>query len=433
MGAFDGGRDIRSLPTFFTKSTPVKIYLLAILAVTYFFALAFYPLLDLGPGAHPYLRETYIGCIGISVALSCLALLSRSEIGLVATTILRCYVLAILGYGLGAYLTTKLVLGIGLVVEIGVLCGAPLNLGLSALVIALMALMQIFPVFFGFSTVVETPAYPRVDEIAVLGLVLSFAALVTSWIDRLCKSQEELEDALRIQVSNIDKLAELNSRLQGYARTIEEESAERERNRISREIHDISGYIFTNLIALMDAAGSMKRDDHAALTELLVTARRQAQEGLQETRGALRRLRNEDLRLVESAQAIHRIVAIFRTVAGIEVDLNLGNLPHRLPGGFSLALYRTVQEALTNAVRHGRATRVRVNFWVEDDTVLLAISDDGQGAFEVVKGIGITGMEERIGALGGSVEIGRSVEGGFALSVRAPLAAARKEEGSVRS
>ncbi|HUW39818.1 MAG TPA: sensor histidine kinase [Rectinemataceae bacterium] len=432
MDAFGPGRDIRSVPTFFSKSTPVKVYLLAVLAVTYFFALAFYPLLDPGPGAHPYLRETYIGCIGISVALSGLALLSRSEIGVVATTILRCYMLAILGYGLGAYLTTKLVLGIGLVVEVSVLCSVPLNLGLSALVIAVLALMQAFPVFFGFSAVVQTPAYPREDEIAVLSLLLSFAALASAWIDHLCRVHEELEDALRIQVSNIDTLAELNRKLQGYARTIEEESAERERNRISREIHDISGYIFTNLIALMDAAGSMKRDDHAALTELLVTARRQAQEGLQETRGALRKLRNEDLRLVESAQAIHRIVAIFRTVAGIQVDLNLGNLPHRLPGGFSLALYRTVQEALTNAVRHGRATRVRVNFWVENSTLLLNIGDDGKGAFEVVKGIGITGMEERIGALGGSVEIGRTVEGGFALSVRVPLAAAQKEEGSVR-
>ena len=325
-------RGIPFVPTFFTKSTAVKVYLLAVLAVTYFFALAYFPLLVPGPGVHPYLRETYIGCIGISVVLSGLALFSRSEIGIVATTILRCYVLAILGYGLGAYLTTKLVLGVGLVVEVCVLSSVPLNLGLSALVILLMALMQTFPVFFGFGTVVETPAYPREDEIAVLSLVLSFAALATAWIDRLCRSQEELTDALRIQVTNIDTLAELNRKLQGYARTIEEESAERERNRISREIHDISGYIFTNLIALMDAAGSMRRDDHAALTELLVTARRQAQEGLQETRNALRRLRNEDTRLVESAQAIHRIVAIFRTVAGIEVDLNLGNLPHRLPG-----------------------------------------------------------------------------------------------------
>jgi signal transduction histidine kinase len=279
---------------------------------------------------------------------------------------------------------------------------------------------------------VDTPARPRGDEFTVLCLVTAFAALLASWIDRLYAAQDDLAEALRIQENNIDTLAELNGKLQGYARTIDEESAERERNRISREIHDISGYIFTNLIALMDAAGSMPRDDHAALTDMILTARRQAQEGLQETRSALHRLRNEDARLVDSGQAIHKIVSIFRQVAGIDVDLNLGNLPRRLPGNLSLALYRTVQEALTNAVRHGRATRVGVNFWVEAGIVRLTIADDGKGAFEVIKGIGLAGMEERVGALGGSVGIGRTAEGGFALAIHVPLPTAPEAAGRMR-
>ncbi|HTX71767.1 MAG TPA: sensor histidine kinase [Rectinemataceae bacterium] len=420
---------IRSLPTFFTKSMPIRAYLLTVLAITYVLALAFYPFATQGLGSPPYLGETYVGCIGISVFLSGLALLSRSGSAVAAIAFLRSYALIVLGYGLGAYLSTKLVIGIGLMVEICVLSSVPLNLWLSSIAIAVVSLAQAFPVFFGLSSVVGPPSYPRLDELAVFCLVLSLAAMATAWIDRMAAHQEELNEALRIQVTNIDTLAELNRNLQGYARTVEDEAAERERNRISREIHDISGYIFTNLIALMDAAGSMPRDDYARIMELLLTARKQAQEGLQETRSALRKLRAENLRLVESAQAIHKIVAIFRTVAGIDVDLNLGNLPHRLPGGLSLALYRTVQEALTNAVRHGRATRVRVNFWVENSSVLLSIADDGKGAFEVVKGIGISGMEERIGALGGSVEIGRTTEGGFLLNVRAPLAAARVTEG----
>ena len=57
-------------------------------------------------------------------------------------------------------------------------------------------------------------------------------------------------------------------------------------------------------------------------------------------------------------------------------------------------------------MRHGKATRVRVNFWVEGEELSLTITDNGKGAFEVVKGIGLTGMEERIGALGGSVSVG---------------------------
>jgi signal transduction histidine kinase len=233
--------------------------------------------------------------------------------------------------------------------------------------------------------------------------------------------QKELGDIVRIQEANLDSLAELNLNLQGYARTVDEESSERERNRISREIHDISGYIFTNLIALMDAAGSMRRDDQAGLTDILITARKTAQEGLRETRIALRKLREERPGITNSPLAIFKIVSIFRKITGIEVELNLGNLPHFLSQELNLALYRTVQEALTNAVRHGKATRVRVNFWVEGGDLQLTITDNGKGAFEVVKGIGLTGMEERVGALGGVVRVGRAPEGGFSLSVQVPL------------
>ncbi len=171
----------------------------------------------------------------------------------------------------------------------------------------------------------------------------------------------------------------------------------------------------------MDAAGSMRRDDPAGLTDILITARKTAQEGLRETRVALRKLREEQPGEVDSPRAIFKIVAIFRKITGIEIELNLGNLPREVARDLNLALYRTVQEALTNAVRHGKASRVRVNFWVEGEDLRLTIADNGKGAFEVVKGIGLTGMEERIGALGGSIGVGRAPEGGFSLSVHVPL------------
>jgi two-component system sensor histidine kinase DesK len=65
-----------------------------------------------------------------------------------------------------------------------------------------------------------------------------------------------------------------------------------------------------------------------------------------------------------------------------------------------------------------------VSFHVEGEELALTITDNGKGAFEVVKGIGITGMEERLGALGGIVRIGRAPEGGFSLFVQVPLRAA---------
>jgi signal transduction histidine kinase len=165
----------------------------------------------------------------------------------------------------------------------------------------------------------------------------------------------------------------------------------------------------------------MKREDQAGLSDIILTARKQAQEGLRETRSALRRLRVDKPHNVDSTRNIFKIISIFRKIAGIGIDLNFGNLPHFLARELNVALFRTVQEGLTNSVRHGRATRVRVSFWVAGNEVLLTIADDGKGALDVVKGLGLTGMEERIGALGGTVHIGVSPMGGFSLSVKVPL------------
>jgi signal transduction histidine kinase len=406
---------------FLPRPSPAKIFHLAVQAFCYCLALAFFPFVSEGVEARPFFAETYFGCIGLSAALGLLALLLKPGMALYVLLSLRCYVLAILGYGIGGFLSVKLVLGVGLMVELGILADLPYNLVFAALFIAFYAIAWTCPLVFGSNSLVGSPVLPGSEELLALCFVLAFAAAVAAWIGRATAARRAQEELLRIQEANLDTLAELNLNLQGYARTVDEASTERERNRISREIHDISGYIFTNLIALMDAAGSMRRDDQAGLSDILVTARAQAQEGLRETRAALRKLRKERPDMADSTRAIYKIVSIFRKIAGIEVELSMGNLPHFLSQELNLALYRTVQEALTNAVRHGKATRVRVLFWVESGDILLTIADDGKGAFEVVKGIGLTGMEERIGALGGTIGIGQAAEGGFSLSVRVPL------------
>jgi len=404
------------------RIAPITIYRLSVLALTYGLALTFYGPIYRGAGAKAYFAETYFGCIGASAALSAIAFALSPGLRLFAILFLRGYLILILGYSIEGFLSVKLVLGIGFMVEACLAVRYPLCLVLSGCAIAALSAAQVLPTFFGQTVLAQAPRAASADEVAAFSFALAFSAVASVLIGRAAARRAELSDVIRVQEANLDALAEINMNLQGYARTIDEESSERERNRISREIHDISGYIFTNLIALLDAAGSMRRDDQAGLSDILVTARAQAQEGLRETRAALRKLRSEKSEAMDSAQAVYKIVSIFRKIAGIQVELSLGNLPRFLSQDLNLALYRTVQEGLTNAIRHGKATFVRVSFWVADGgEVRLTIADNGKGAFEVVKGIGLTGMDERIGVLGGRVEIGRAPEGGFSLSVSVPL------------
>lgn len=408
--------------------TAVKALYLAVLAASYGLAAAFYGAASEGVSAHAFFLETYFGCILASALVSVLALFLRPGPWLYLVLCLRTYLLIVFGYSIAAFLSSRLVLGIGLMSEIGILAGFPAGIFVGGGALAALALAQGVPALFGSNGLVDTMPLPTADQLAAYCLVLAAFVVASSLLARATSRRQEQDDQLRIQQATLDTLAELNLNLQGYARTVDEESSERERNRISREIHDISGYIFTNLIALMDAAGSMPRDDYPGLTDLLITARKTAQEGLRETRVALRRLRNEQLRESNVPRAVFKIVSIFRKITGLEVMLSLGNLPNSLDHNLSLALYRTVQEALTNAVRHGKASQVRVIFWVEEEELRLTITDNGKGAFEIVKGIGLAGMEERLGPLGGTVRVGPAPEGGFSLRVRVPLKAQEPAE-----
>lgn len=252
-------------------------------------------------------------------------------------------------------------------------------------------------------------------------IVLSVIAIGTSFAQTAFRQKAEAEESVHHLDTTINQLSKINQDLQSYARTIDEEAISRERNRISREIHDISGYRFTNVIALMDAAISMGGRDQEKLQELYLAARNQARDGLLETRRALRALRADELYIKQGIPAIYKICSVFHTVTGIDIAIEAGNIPKTFGPDIDLAIYRLIQEALTNAMRHGRATEVKVYFWIRNGILEVVVRDNGLGAQQVVKGIGLSGMEERLANLGGSLETGSVPEGGFKLKARIPI------------
>ncbi|MFZ5366645.1 MAG: ATP-binding protein [Spirochaetota bacterium] len=331
----------------------------------------------------------------------------------------------ILGYSIEAYLTIKLCLAAAFFIMNGLCLAWPLNSLAGTVALSLFAIFQHPSRLLGETML--TPQIPQIDRpteitfVALLFVVMLSVSFLRALIDKLKAAQETVA---HLDVT-IDRLSEFNQDLQRYARTADEEAITRERNRISREIHDISGYIFTNIIALMDAAISMGGRDPSALAELHTTVRVQAKEGLQETRRALRELRSSDTHRERGIAAIYKIKTVFERVTGIQVSIEAGNMPPSFGDEIDMAVYRVVQEALTNAMRHGRASHVWVQFWIVDDTLELSVQDDGLGAKDIVKGIGLSGMEERIKHLGGTIKAGNAPEGGFKVVVHIPLGAVK--------
>jgi len=227
---------------------------------------------------------------------------------------------------------------------------------------------------------------------------------------------------IRELASTVRNLVEANMALQLYAHNIETESAEKERGRITRELHDMIGYALTNVIVMMNAAPVLLRDDPKALEELFSKIRAQAEGALAETRSILRRLRDIQPFTPIGLQAVWHLTRGFQGATGVEVKLNLGNLPSSFGRKLDSVLFRLIQEGLTNAFRHGKATRVRINLWLTEGEILVSVLDNGAvlaPGTVIREGIGLAGMRERLSEYGGHVKW-RVVVDGFELLAAIP-------------
>lgn len=108
--------------------------------------------------------------------------------------------------------------------------------------------------------------------------------------------------------------------------------------------------------------------------------------------------------------------------AGLQVDLDITRSAGTIPAGIEAAAYRTVQEALTNAVKHAAAQRVSVAVRHQPDRLVVEVTDDGRGCPDTTAfGYGLVGMRERALLYGGSLQVGRGPHGGFAVVSTFPL------------
>lgn len=260
---------------------------------------------------------------------------------------------------------------------------------------------------------------------AQTAVLLSLGTLVVA-LGVALRSREQKLKHLTSELERLDaafrKVADANIDFQTYAIFAREEAMENERRRIAGEIHDIVGYTITNLVMLIQAAlyGKGGPED---TTKILETARDHANESLQEARRTLATLRSEDSGRPRGPNLFLRLTRTFSEITGVAVRTNFGNLPPELSLPAEKILYRVIQEGLTNAFRHGRATEVDVDFWNEKGQVSVRIRDNGAPGVVAEEGnragIGLAGLQERVEELGGEFEAG-PVSGGFILRATVP-------------
>jgi signal transduction histidine kinase len=200
------------------------------------------------------------------------------------------------------------------------------------------------------------------------------------------------------------------------------EAQELERRRLARELHDETGQALTSILLGLRALDETldSEEAHAAtsnLRELVVAT-------LQDVRRLAVELRPSVLDDFGLVAALEQLTSSFSEQTGISVDFGAALGDRRLPGEVETALYRVVQESLTNVVKHAQAQRVSIALTRMEGSVKAVVEDDGRG-FDPAQpegdGFGLVGMRERLALLGGRLRLESSQGAGTTIAADVPL------------
>ena len=208
-----------------------------------------------------------------------------------------------------------------------------------------------------------------------------------------------------------------------------------ERVRIARELHDVLAHSLSSINVQAGVGLHLMDRDPAKAAEALAVIKETSRSALDEVRSVLGVLRSEDPAAADAPLVpepdLSRLAGLAASFAGQGLDVRVSALPENLPGPLQLALYRIVQEALTNVGRHSTARHAEVVVMDRGGSVSLSVRDDGapRPGAEPGGGRGLLGMRERAELLGGTFDAGPAADGGFVVRAELPLRS-RQPEGT---
>ncbi len=221
-----------------------------------------------------------------------------------------------------------------------------------------------------------------------------------------------------IRKTNQD-LENANHQLKEYAKITERMGETKERNRLAREIHDTLGHTLTGISVGIDACIAMVELAPAEAKAHLERISEVARNGLLEIRRSVNELKPDALERLGLESSITKMITDMKSVTDMQIFFDCRIRPLKFDEDEESAIYRVIQESLTNAMRHGKASRVRIVMERQEDTAVLTINDNGIGCGEIKNGFGTKHIMERIGMLNGTVEF--KSENGFSVIARIPI------------
>lgn len=217
----------------------------------------------------------------------------------------------------------------------------------------------------------------------------------------------------------LEELEQAQARVAQYAEATRKLAASHERQRLAEELHDTLGHALVGTLLQVQVVKRLMPDDPAEAAARLVRVEEDVRNTLEKVRHALRRGTEQRGRLPLHL-ALESLLADFTAAGGPTVQLILRPDPDTVSDvrpEVADVLYRTVQEALTNAVRHGRATHIRVDVEAVGPRLFLRVTDNGEGTDHYTPGMGLSGMIGRVQKVGGTLRFETARGAGFTVEV----------------
>lgn len=257
---------------------------------------------------------------------------------------------------------------------------------------------------------VSVPLFHHDRKVGVLNLAS------TDW-------REMTDDELRLLNTIGDMLSIAIERAQLFVQSVQVGAVE-ERNRLAREIHDTLAQSLAGITLQLETADALLDAQPESARQALQKALSLSRASLEDARSSVMDLRAAPLEKRTLAEALEALVSQRAAEMNLKARFEAVGGDQPLPVRIEAAVYRMVQEALTNVVRHSDAEHLTVRYTATPEQVSLLIEDDGKGfnTDEIPKGrFGLVGMNERARLLGGCLRVDSQPGGGTVLEIDIPL------------
>lgn len=261
-------------------------------------------------------------------------------------------------------------------------------------------------------------------DIGIINFTFLLAVVLNALLLKAGRGKEEtvfLYDELRRKHFELE---EARGRLLQFTSQVESAAQAEERVRISRQLHDDIGHRLIRVKLMVEAAIHTLPASPATGMDMMGQIRDQLSASMDDMRAAVRRINVAPQ--LEGAYALDRLLEEIGRGTGIETAYRFQGQPYPLYPSTHVVLYRNAQEAITNALRHGKATAVWIEVNYDEQELVMKVGNNGAlpegeqlSRLQSCGGMGLKGMNERVGLIGGTLEL--QPEPQFTVITRLPM------------